>query len=115
MFGGIKKIYAKVKAAAFKECCEWVDYANCYKELRKPAAKITNGLAYFFTRVINPGIKATNNTAERELREQVVIRKIMGTLRNEKGTSIHETIMTMFATWKKQGLNLFTELKARLS
>ena len=76
---------------------------------------MTDGLAYFFTRMINTGIGATNKTAERALREHVVIRKIIGTLRNEKGTSIHETIMTMFATWKQQGLNLFTELKARLS
>ena len=83
--------------------------------MRKFAVKITNGLEYFFTRVLNPRIEATNNTAERALREHVVIRKIIGTLRNEKGTGIHETIMTMFATWKQQGLNLFTELKARLS
>ena len=127
---GIKKIYVKVKAVTFKECYEnrkklydklivelkqWVDYADCYKELRKFAVKISNGLEYFFTRVLNPRIDATNNTAERALREHVVIRKIIGTLRNEKGTRIHETIMTMFATWKQQGLNLFTELKARLS
>ena len=126
---GIKKIYAKVKAVTFKERYEnrkkvydkliaelkqWVEYANCYKELRKFAVKITNGLEYFFTRVLNPRIEATNNTAERALREHVVIRKIIGTLRNEKGTGIYETIMTMFATWKQQGLNLFTELKARL-
>lgn len=129
LYEGIKKIYAKVKAVTFKECYEnrkklydkliaeleqWVNYANCYKELRKFAVKISNGLEYFFTRVLNPKIEPTNNIAERALREHVVIRKIIGTLRNEKGTSIHETIMTMFATWKQQGLNLFTELKARL-
>jgi len=127
---GIKKIYAKVKAVTFKECYEnrkklydklieelkqWVDYANCYKELRKCAVKISNGLEHFFTRILNPKIDATNNKAERALREHVVIRKIIGTLRNEKGTSIHETIMTMFATWKQRGLNIVTELKARLS
>ena len=130
LYEGIKKVYAKVKAVTFKECYEnrkkdydklivefkqWVDYSNCYKELRKFATKIENGLEYFFTRILNPKIEATNNIAERALREHVVIRKIIGTLRNEKGTSIHETIMTMFATWKQQGLNLFTELKARLS
>ena len=106
-----KKLYYKLIA----ELKHWVEYANCYKELRKFAVKISNGLEYFFTRVLNPKIEATNNTAERALREHVVIRKIIGTLRNEKGTSIHETIMTMFATWKQQGLNLSTELKARMS
>ena len=130
LYEGMKKIYAKVKAVTCRELYwrrkkiydkliaelkQWVDYASCYKELRKFAVKIMNGIDYFFTRVLNPRIEATNNTAERALREHVVIRKIIGTLRNEKGTSIHETIMTMFATWKQQGLNLFTELKARLS
>jgi transposase len=127
---GLKKIYVKVKAVTFKvsnenrkklydslvkELKQWVEYANCYKELRKFAIKISNGLGYFFTRVLNPKIEPTNNIAERALREHVVIRKIIGTLRNEKGTSIHETIMTMFATWKKLGLNIYTELKARLN
>jgi len=35
----------------------------------------------------------------------VVQRKIIGTLRNQKGTKTYETIMTMLATWKQQGLN----------
>jgi len=30
---------------------------------------------------------------------------VIGTLRNEKGTSIYETIMNMLATWKQWGLN----------
>jgi len=130
LYEGIKKIYIKVKAVTFKvsyenrkklydelviELKQWVDYSTCYNELRKFAIKISNGLEYFFTRVLNPKIDATNNKAERALREHVVIRKIIGTLRNDKGIRIHETIMTMFATWKQQGLNLFTELKARLS
>ena len=130
LYKGVKKLYEKVKDVTFKESYEnrkklydklvlqlkqWVDYANCYKELRKFSVKMNNGLEYFFTRILNPRIEATNNIAERALREHVVIRKIIGTLRNTKGTSIHETIMTMFATWKQQGLNLFTELKARLS
>lgn len=130
LYEGIKNIYVKVKAVTFKESYDnrkklyddliiklkqWIDYANCYKELRKFSVKISNGLEYFFTRILNPKIEATNNRAERSLREHVVIRKIIGTLRNDKGIRIHETIMTMFATWKQQGLNLLTELKVRLS
>jgi transposase len=37
---------------------------------------------------MNPGVEPTNNRAERSLRPQVVLRKILGTLRNEKRTSI---------------------------
>ncbi|HID60317.1 MAG TPA: hypothetical protein EYP46_00475 [Hadesarchaea archaeon] len=39
------------------------------------------------------------------MREHVVQRKIIGTLRSEKGTRIYETMMTMLATWKQRGLN----------
>ena len=49
------------------------------------------------------------------LRPQVVLRKIMGTLRNEKGTSIHERIMTILTTWEQKGLNCLQMLTARLA
>jgi len=55
--------------------------------------------------VTTQGVEPTNNRAERALREHVVQRKITGTLRNEKGTSIYETMMTLLATWKQRGLN----------
>jgi hypothetical protein len=60
-------------------------------------------------------VEATNNRAERALRPQVVLRKIMGTLRNDKGTSIHERIMTTLATWGQRGLNSLQMLTARLA
>jgi transposase len=77
--------------------------------------KIANGFPYWFTFVIHQAVEPTNNRAERALREHVVQRKILGTLRNEKGTSIHERIMTVLATWAQQGLNSFQMLRARLS
>jgi len=49
------------------------------------------------------------------LREHVVQRKIIGTLRNGKGTSIHERIMTVLATWAQRGLNIFQMLRVMLS
>jgi hypothetical protein len=39
----------------------------------------------------------------------------MGTLRNEKGTFIHETITTVLATWKQKGLNPTEMLPATIS
>ena len=81
----------------------------------KLIGKIKNGFEYWFTFVLRPGVEPTNNRAERALREHVVIRKIVGTLRNKKGTYIHERIMTVLATWSQQGLNSLQMLKARLS
>ncbi len=73
------------------------------EKVRKLIGKIGNGFDYWFTFVINPGVEPTNNRAERALRPNVVLRKILGTLRNEKGASIHERIMTTLATWDRMG------------
>jgi len=36
------------------------------------------------------------------LRDEVIIRRITGTLRNEKGTAANEVMMSLITTWKKQ-------------
>jgi transposase len=72
--------------------------------------KATNGFDYWFTFVLNPEVEPTNNKAERVLREHVVHRKIIGTLRNEKGMFIHETVMSALATWEQNGLNAYDEM-----
>ena len=64
-----------------------------------------NGFDHWFTFVVVGEIEATNNRAERALREAVVQRKIMGTFRNEKGTQIYETMIRLLATWKQQKPN----------
>jgi len=89
------------------------EYAN--EKARKFIAKISNGFEYWFTFVIQPGVEPTNNRAERALREHVVQRKIIGTLRNRKGTSIHERLMTVTATWSLQGLDSLKMLRLKLS
>jgi transposase len=81
-----------------------------YKSTKKLIAKIRNGLDYWFTFLLHPGVEPTNNRAERAIREIVVQRKIFGTLRNEKGTRIFEVISTVLATWKKEGRPLHQTL-----
>lgn len=85
------------------------------ERLRKFVKKIQYGMKHWFTFVLVPGVEPTNNSAERALRELVVQRKIIGTLRNETGVKIMETIPTLLATWKQQGLNPFDQLKLHLS
>jgi len=80
------------------------------KEVQKFAVKINNGFNHWFTFVTNPLIESTNNIAERAMREHVIHRKIIGTYRNEKGTQIHERMMSCIATWKQHGLNTREEL-----
>lgn len=81
-----------------------------YKSTKKFVAKIRNGLDYWFTFLLHPGVEPTNNRAERAIRETVVQRKIFGTLRNEKGTRIFEVLSTILATWKQEGRPLHQTL-----
>jgi transposase len=126
---GLKKLFEKVKAVDVKdpprkrqklhdkcimEMQQWIDLTNSYVELRKFGNKLSNGLKHWFTRILYPFVEATNNIAERALRELVVIRKIIGSLRNHKGAKILETIMTMITTWRQRGLDTFSELKASI-
>jgi len=56
-------------------------------------------------------VSPTNNAAENALREPVILRKLIGTLRNERGMFIHKTALTLLATWGQQGQNPYEELQ----
>lgn len=121
LYDGLKKIYEKItsnkpppKDDAILEMNQWIDFAKCYKELRKFAITILNGIEYWFTFLDYKYVEPTNNRAERALRELVVQRKIIGTLRNEKGANIMERISSCLATWKQKEMNPFIEIKSRL-
>lgn len=90
----------------------WLNRKYNNDTLKKLIEKIRNGFDHWFTFIITTGVEPTNNRAERALRESVVQRKIIGTLRNEKGTHIYEVIMSVLATWKQQGKNLQKSLRA---
>jgi len=93
----------------------WIKKEYSIEKVQKFIGKINNGFNYWFTFVINPGVEPTNNRAERALRPNVVLRKILGTLRNYRGTSIHECIMTTLATWGLKGLNSLQMLTTKLA
>ena len=105
---------AKLKEKCENELRQWLDVTTSYKELKTVRTKIENGFEHWFTCIIHPEVEPTNNRAERMLREQVVIRKITGTLRNEKGTTANEVMMSLITTWKQQNKNSFLELRALL-
>lgn len=120
-YQGLKRIYEKAKSMKppskedlILEMRQWTDYADCFKELRKFSVTVKNGIEHWFTFIGNKDIEPTNNRAERALRELIVQRKIIGTLRNDKGATIMERINSCIVTWKQRGLNPFTELKAQL-
>lgn len=83
--------------------------------MNRLAKKMDKGFACWLSYITHPGIEPTNNLAEQSLREPVVVRKIVGCFRNEKGTHIYETITTVLATWKKRGYNTFQMLAQTLT
>lgn len=123
LFARIKEVTIdtsiEIRKEVFNDCIKklqcFANIAKSYKELKKLATTIENGLEQWFTCILHPEIEPTNNKAERELREFVVQRKIFGTLRSQKGAEITEVIMSVLATWRLQGLNTYSMLRATLS
>jgi transposase-like protein len=112
--GKPKYIRERLKQKCEKELQKWLEVTKPYKELKTFRTKIENGFENWFTCILHPEVEPTNNRAERALREQVVLRKITGTLRNEKGITSNEVIMSLLTTWKQQNKNPFLELRALL-
>ena len=54
-------------------------------------------------------LRPDNNTAEQGIRPNVVIRKISGGNRSQKGAHAHEVMMSMIETYKRRDQNFFEE------
>ena len=93
----------------------WLNKFYESAEAKRFIGKVRNGFDHWFTFVTVAGVEPTNNRAERALKEPVVQRKIIGTFRNEKGTRVYETIMSLVATWKQQGLNPYEAMAQSLT
>lgn len=76
---------------------------------------LENGRASWFTILRYPGVEPTNNRAERSIREAVVIRKIIGTLRNVWGAEALTRLLSVLGAWKLRGESPSANLYAVLS
>lgn len=123
----MKELFAIVKSARLKdppdkrkrmydkciaEMKQLIQMYSSYNHLTKVVTTIKNGLDFWFTRIMHPQIEPTNNNGERSLREMVVMKRIMGTLRNQDGADILAKMMTLISTWRLNGLNPFYSLRA---
>ena len=97
-----------------KEMVHLCKYYSKYPELEKLCGYISNGGSDWFTAIRYEGIELTNNTAERGLREEVVMRNIMGALRSEK-VQKYEILCSLFSTWQLNKQDCMTNLKRILS
>lgn len=104
-----------VHAALTIRMQQLIDLCGAYKELRKFATTLRNGMHAWFIAILHKGVPLTNNLAERQLREIVVQRKIFGTLRTDEGCATMETIMSMIMTWQQAAKDALKELTHLLS
>lgn len=64
---------------------------------------------------IQKNVPFSNNQAERDLRPVKGKQKIAGCFRTWKGANRYARLASVFSTWRKQGYNVFDELKAILN
>ena len=102
-----KSLYEKVMKGIVEKYRE-------YEELKVPIGYIKNGLEKWYTCLLYPGMEPTNNLAEQAIREHVIIRKIIGCFRSDKGAKNYQYIASLLASWKLQDKNIFEELEAIL-
>jgi len=86
-------------------------YQNCEAVVKY----INFHLESWFTCIKKAGVQPTNNYAEQAIRETVLVRKIIGAFRSEKGTKIYETLASLIATWQIQKLDIKKELHRMLT
>lgn len=103
-----KKKYEELVA----ELDRWIQVYSYYRRMNDIVTKVKNGKNYWFTCVLYPEVEPTNNRAERGIRKFVILEKIMGCLRSEQGKRTTQIMMSLFGTWRLQGLNPYKELRA---
>ncbi len=89
--------------------------ASAWTPLKKVGVYLRNGWGSWLTFLKRPGVEPTNNRGERSLREAVVIRKIVGTLRKARGAEVFARLMSVLGTWKLQGKDPAGKLYQALS
>ena len=92
-----------------------ITYYSRYKECQTITKYNNFHINNWFTCVKIAGVQPTNNYAEQAIRETVLVRKIIGAFRSEKGTKIYETLASIIATWQCQKLDIKKELHRMLS
>ncbi len=85
-------------------------YYSKYENCQAVTKYIDFHIESWFTCVKFAGVQPTNNYAEQAIRETVLVRKIIGAFRSEKGTRVYETLASLVATWQYQKKDIRVEL-----
>lgn len=94
-------------------------YANTHEHRAHPCHTLSKRLLLhldgLFQFVLQPGLSADNNLAERSVRPVVVMRKVSGGSQSERGSRTRMTLASLFGTWRAKGLNPFDQCLLLLS
>jgi hypothetical protein len=94
-------------------------YANAKEHGTHPCHTLSKRLMLhqdsLFQFVLQEGLSADNNLAERSIRPVVVMRKVSGGSQSERGSRTRMILASLFGTWRAKGLNPFSECLALLS
>jgi len=69
----------------------------------------------WFTCIKYENVEPTNNNAEQDIRETVIVRKIIGAFRSTHGAATYETLASLIATWTTQQKDIRQELHRMLT
>ena len=72
-------------------------------------------LEELFMFVEYPDVPSENNGAERALRPCVIMRKVCGGTRSEKGSQTKMTLLSLFGTWHVRGLDMLDSCRQLLT
>ena len=73
------------------------------------AKRIVRRITGLFSFVEHPTVPSDNNPAERSIRPLVILRKMSGGTRSAAGSRTVAILMSLFGTWKLQGLDLIEQ------
>jgi hypothetical protein len=103
--------YELMTAELAKITKHYMRYSDC-----EAVAKYINfHIESWFTCVKYEQVEPTNNLAEQAIRETVIVRKIIGAFRSEKGPQNYETLASLLATWQSQQKDIRRELHRMLT
>jgi transposase len=101
--------------ARLKRACSRHRDAEAEK-VRALAREVLNDWAAITAFVANPDLPATNNAAERALRDAVIARRISNGTRTEEGSAAYAATLSVFETCRRRGIEpwrYMTDLLAR--
>ena len=93
---------------------KFIKYYSKYDDCKAVVKYIGFHLENWFICVKVAGVQPTNNYAEQAIRETVLVRKIIGAFRSEKGTETYETLASLITTWQMQKKDVKAELTRML-